>query len=182
LVQSKACKIEQVAKPLPLEQKRLPLAHTAGIEETRLAAREDEMNAAAEEKVGPVEPSRLHQALGIYQSALAASAADAGANGAERADEPASLRGMLAVKREFPDPKEFLSLSLRLKRFTEVLGDKKLIKWGMVKHSEGGLELHDAVVNALAAAPFRKSGVLDKDAFHELVKAEYTRLEAAEKM
>jgi hypothetical protein len=165
-----------------LEQKRLLPAHTAGMEETRLAAREDEMNAAAEEKVGPVEPSRLHQALGIYQSALAASAADVGANGAEHADEPASLRGMLAVKREFPDPKEFLSLSLRLKRFTEVLGDKKLIKWGMVKHSEGGLELHDAVVNALAAAPFRKSGVLDKDAFHELVKAEYTRLEAAEKM
>jgi hypothetical protein len=85
------------------------------------------------------------------------------------------------VKREFPDPKEFLSLSLRLKRFTEVVSDKKLIKWGMVKHSEGGLEIHDAVVNALAAAPFRKSGVLDKDAFHELVKAEYKKLEAAEK-
>jgi hypothetical protein len=62
-----------------------------------------------------------------------------------------------------------------------VIGDKKLVKWGMVKHSEGGLEIHDAVVNALAAAPFRKSGVLDKDAFHELVKAEYNRLEAAEK-
>ena len=138
------------------------------------------MNAAVEEKVGPVEPRRLQQALGVYQSALAAQASDAGANDTE--NKPASLRGLLAVKREFPDPKEFLSLSLRLKRFTEVLGDKKLIKWGMVKHSEGGLELHDAVVNALAAAPFRKSGVLDKDAFHELVKAEYTRLEAAEKM
>jgi hypothetical protein len=37
------------------------------------------------------------------------------------------------------------------------------------------------VVNALAAAPFRKSGVLDKDVFHELVKAEFNRLEAAEK-
>jgi hypothetical protein len=139
------------------------------------------MNAAAEEKVGPVEPGRLHQALGVYQSALAAQASDAGANDTESADEPASLRGILAVKREFPDPKEFLSLSLRLKRFTEVIGDKKLIKWGMVKHSEGGLEIHDAVVNALAAAPFRKSGVLDKEAFHELVKAEYNRLEAAEK-
>jgi hypothetical protein len=137
------------------------------------------MNAATEEKVSPVEPERLHQALGIYQSALVASE-PAATDGAEP-DEPASLRGMLAVKREFPDPKEFLSLSLRLKRFTEIVSDKKLIKWGMIKHSEGGLEIHDAVVNALAAAPFRKSGVLDKDVFHELVKAEYTRLEAVEK-
>jgi hypothetical protein len=137
------------------------------------------MNAATEEKVSPVEPERLHQALGIYQSALVAGEPTA-ADGAEP-DEPASLRGMLAVKREFPDPKEFLSLTLRLKRFTEIVSDKKLIKWGMIKHSEGGLEIHDAVVNALAAAPFRKSGVLDKDVFHELVKAEYTRLETVEK-
>jgi hypothetical protein len=61
-----------------------------------------------------------------------------------------------------------------------VVGDKKLIKWGMVQRSEGGVEVHDAVINALAAAPFRKSGVLDKPAFHSLVKAEYTRLEAGE--
>jgi hypothetical protein len=164
-----------------LEQKRFPLAHGAGMEETRAAAWEDEMSAATEEKVGPVEPERLHQALGIYQSALVAKAPEAGASESENADEPASLRAMLAVKREFPDPKEFLSLSVRLKHFTEVVSDKKLTKWGMVKHSEGGLEIHDAVVNALAAAPFRKSGVLDKEVFHELVKAEYTRLEAAEK-
>ena len=184
LVQSdsrKNGKIEEVAKLLPLEQKLLPLAHGAGMEETWIAAREDEMSAVTEEKIAPVEPERLHQALGIYQSALMAKVPEAGASEPEVADEPASLRGMLAVKREFPDPKEFLSLSLRLKRFTEVVSDKKLIKWGMVKHSEGGLEIHDAVVNALAAAPFRKSGVLDKDAFHELVKAEYTRLEVAEK-
>jgi hypothetical protein len=134
------------------------------------------MNVASEEKVNPVEPERLHQALGIYQSALVT-----GSDGASTEDERASLRAMLAVKREFPDPKEYFSLSLRLRRFTEIVSDKKLLKWGMVKHSEGGLEVHDAVVNALAAAPFRKSGVLDKDVFHELVKAEYTRLEAAEK-
>ena len=139
------------------------------------------MNAATEEKVNPVEPERLHQALGIYQSVLVAGEPDAGADGASTEDEPASRRAMLAVKREFSDPNEFLSLSLRLQRFTEIVSDKKLLKWGMVKHSEGGLEVHDAVVNALAAAPFRKSGVLDKDVFHELVKAEYTRLEAAEK-
>ncbi|MGA2998270.1 hypothetical protein [Bradyrhizobium sp.] len=139
------------------------------------------MSAATEEKINPVEPVRLHQALGIYQSALIAGEPDAGGEGAASPDEPASLRAMLAVKREFPDPKEYLSLSLRLQRFTEIVSDKKLLKWGMVEHSEGGLEVHDAVVNALAAAPFRKSGVLDKDVFHELVKAEYTRLEAAEK-
>jgi hypothetical protein len=139
------------------------------------------MTAASEEKVNSVAPDRLHQALGIYQSALMASEPDTGSERASTEDEPASLRAMLAVKREFPDPKEYLSLSLRLRRFTEIVSDKKLLKWGMVKHSEGGLEVHDAVVNALAAAPFRKSGVLDKDVFHELVKAEYSRLEAAEK-
>jgi hypothetical protein len=139
------------------------------------------MSAATEDKVEPVKPERLHQALGIYQSALVAGDAANDADGTASADNSAVLRGISAVKREFPDPKEFLSLSLRLQRFTEIVSDKKLIKWGMVKHSEGGLEIHDAVVNALAAAPFRKSGVLDKDAFHELVKAEYNRLEAAEK-
>ena len=139
------------------------------------------MSAATEEKVEAVRPERLHQALGIYQSALVESMPDRAADESAAPGEPANLRGLQAVKREFPDPKEFLSLSLRLMRFTEVVGDKKLIKWGMVKSSEGGLEIHDAVVNALAAAPIRKSGVLDKDVFHELVKAEFNRLEADEK-
>ena len=140
------------------------------------------MSAVSEEKVNAVEPERLHQALGIYQSALIAGEPGTAAEGAASPDEePASLRAMHAVKREFPDPNEYLSLSLRLRRFTEIVSDKKLLKWGMVKHSEGGLEVHDAVINALAAAPFRKSGVLDKDVFHELVKTEFTRLEAAEK-
>ena len=130
---------------------------------------------ASEEKVSPVKPERLHQALGIYQMALVEKSAD---NGADASD---NVRGLRAVQREFPDVAEFQSLSVRLKHFTEVLGDRKLIKWGMVKHSEGGIEIHDAVVNALATAPFRKSGVLDKDVFHELVKAEYNRLEAEEK-
>jgi hypothetical protein len=138
------------------------------------------MSAGTEEKVEPVAPERLHQALGIYQSALIASAPEDQADGSA-SSEPASVRAMTAVKHEFPEAAEFLSLSLRLQRFTEIVSDKKLAKWGMVKHSEGGLEIHDAVVNALAAAPFRKSGVLDKDVFHELVKAEYNRLEAVEK-
>ena len=140
------------------------------------------MSAVSEEKVNPVEPERLHQALGIYQSTLIAGESGIGAeDAASPGEEPASLRAMLAVKREFPDPNEYLSLSLRLRRFTEIVSDRTLIKWGMVKHSEGGIEVHDAVVNALAAARFRKSGVLDKDVFHELVKAEFNRLEAVEK-
>src|SRR5947209_11950255 len=112
----------------------------------------------ADDKVSPVKPERLHQALGVYQSALVES--DEGA--ANASAEPASVRGLAAVKREFPDPAEFVSLSYRLQHFTEVVTDKTLAKWGMVKHSEGGLEVHDAVLNALAAAPFRKSGVLDR--------------------
>jgi hypothetical protein len=138
------------------------------------------MSATAEDKVGPVKPERLHQALGIYQSALAAKE-ESDADEAAAAGETASHRAILAVRREFPDAGEFQSLSVRLLHFTEILGDKKLVKWGMVTHSQGGIEIHDAVVNALAAAPFRKSGVLDKVAFHALVKAEYNRLEAEEK-
>ncbi len=134
---------------------------------------------AGEEKVSPVKPERLHQALGVYQMALVEK--PAGGGDASSPAEPGSVRGLRAVQREFPDAAEFQSLSVRLKHFTEVVSDKKLIKWGVVKHSEGGLEIHDAVVNALAAAPFRKSGVLDKDVFHDLVKAEYNRLEADEK-
>jgi hypothetical protein len=140
------------------------------------------MSAATAEKIGPVKPERLHQALGVYQMALAEKAGERDAEASEASPvESDRVRGMRAVKREFPDDSEFQSLSVRLQHFSEVLGDKKLIKWGMVKHSEGGLEIHDAVVNALASAPFRKSGVLDKPAFHTLVKAEYNRLEAEEK-
>ena len=136
------------------------------------------MTAKAEERIGPVEPVRFHQALGIYQAALVATLPVDDMDG-----KPASIAvnpGIVAVKKEFSDPKEFESLSFRLQRFSEIIADRKLIKWGMVKHSEGGIEVHDAVINALATAPFRKSGVLDKSAFHVLVKAEYSRLETAE--
>jgi hypothetical protein len=138
------------------------------------------MNSSVEEKIRPVDPERFHQALGVYQAALAAEAPQAGASDASAEADVPGNRGIVAVKKEFPDAGEFHSLSLRLQRFAEIISDRKLIKWGMVQHSEGGIEVHDAVINALAAAPFRKSGVLDKPAFHSLVRAEYTRLEAAE--
>jgi hypothetical protein len=150
------------------------------------------MSSSSEERVPPVDPARFHLALGVYQLALATEGAAANASespsppvekGAATAAPSADIlanRAILAVRKEFPDTEEFQSLSLRLQRFAEVVGDKKLIKWGMVKYSEaGGVEIHDAVINALATAPFRKSGVLDKTAFHSLVKAEYTKLEAS---
>jgi hypothetical protein len=145
------------------------------------------MSSDSEEKIRPIDPERFHLALGVYQAALAA---EASANAIDKASsataaspaEPHGNRGILAVRKEFPDREEFQSLSLRLQRFPEVIADKKLIKWGMVQYTKsGGFEIHDAVINALATAPFRKSGVLDKPAFHALVKAEYTRLMAAEK-
>jgi hypothetical protein len=153
-----------------------------------------EMSPGSEERVSPVDPERFHLALGVYQAALAAAGAEANAGeasstrvekGGVAAAPPAEIpasRAIRAVKKEFPDSGEFQSMSLRLQRIAEIVGDKKLIKWGMVKYDEaGGFEIHDAVINALATAPFRKSGVLDKPAFHSLVKAEYTRLEAVEK-
>ena len=152
------------------------------------------MNAKAAERIAPIDPERFHRALGVYQAAIAAQdssetsgasfteAIQEGSFTAARPDDTPGIRGILAVKKEFPDAQEFQNLSLRLQRFAEVIGDRKLLKWGMVKYTAaGGFEIHDAVINALATAPFRKSGVLDKPAFHTLVKAEYSRLEAAEK-
>ena len=146
------------------------------------------MTAKTTEKIAPIDPERFHRALGVYQAAVAAQKSpEAGGESSsqgqkQEADGAAGIRGILAVKKEFPDAKEFQSLSLRLQRFSEVIGDKKLAKWGMVAYTKnGGFEIHDAVINALAKAPFRKSGVLDKPAFHTLVKAEYSKLEAAEK-
>ena len=151
------------------------------------------MSAKAVEKIEPIDPERFHRALGVYQAAIAAQEPEMPGDratetvqndsaAAARPEDAAGIRGILAVKKEFPDAQEFQNLSLRLQRFAEVIGDRKLAKWGMVKYTAaGGFEIHDAVINALATAPFRKSGVLDKPAFHTLVKAEYSRLEAAEK-
>jgi hypothetical protein len=141
------------------------------------------MSSKASGKIAPIDPERFHRALGLYQAAVAAEASPAAAPSASQADAQnvAGVRGILAVKKEFPDAEEFHSLSLRLQRFAEVIGDKKLAKWGMVSYTNhGGFEIHDAVINALAKAPFRKSGVLDKPAFHTMVKAEFERLKATE--
>lgn len=142
----------------------------------------------SEEKIRPVEPARFHKALGLYQAALAAEGLKASvqassphpaATDGPQPTDVSAIGAILVLKKEFPEPGEFHSLSHRLGRLAEVIGDKKLARWGMVKYSPGGgFEIHDAVINALATAPFRKSGVLDKVAFHDLVKAELTRVEA----
>jgi hypothetical protein len=141
------------------------------------------MSSKAAGKIAPIDPERFHRALGIYQAAVAAEASPAGdpSGSPTEAQDVAGIRAILAVKKEFTDAGEFQSLSLRLQRFAEVIADNKLAKWGMVSYTNhGGFEIHDAVINALAKAPFRKSGVLDKPAFHDLVKAEFERLKAEE--
>jgi hypothetical protein len=95
-------------------------------------------------------------------------------------DIPAN-RGMLAVKKEFPDAEEFQCMSFRLLTFSEVIKNRQLIRMRLVRKRESGeIEVHDAVINALAMAPFSKSGALDKPAFLALVKSEHKRLELVE--
>jgi hypothetical protein len=90
-------------------------------------------------------------------------------------------RGILAVKKEFPDPAEFESMGFRLLTVGEIVRDRKLRKWGLVREGEAGaIEIDDAVVNALALAPFRRSGKLDREKFLALVKSERERIEGEE--
>lgn len=104
---------------------------------------------------------------------------DAGEVTGLRLADIAPNRGMMAVKKEFADPDEFQHIGFRILTFSEVIHLPKLTKMGMVQRDENGnLEVHDAVVHALAKAPFRKSGTLDKPAFLALVKTERERIES----
>lgn len=88
-------------------------------------------------------------------------------------------RGILALKQQFPDSDDLESMSFRILTLSEVLRDKKLSKLGVVRIDEdGNTEIHDAVVSALATAPFRKSGKLDMAAFIAIVKSEFKRIES----
>jgi hypothetical protein len=90
-------------------------------------------------------------------------------------------RGMLAVKKEFPDPAELESIGFRMLTFPAVLKMNALKEMGLIRQvEENQTEIHDAVVVALAQAPFKKSGSLDEKAFIELVKLERERIEAEE--
>jgi hypothetical protein len=138
------------------------------------------------ERIKPVDPERFRFALGVYCAAAALKGPapnpeefgidiledDGSATRISFTDRPEN-RGMLAVKKEFPDPAEFQSMSFRLLTFGEIMKDRKLRKWGLVRDGETGqTEIHDAVISALATAPFRKSGALDRGAFLASVKAE----------
>ena len=88
---------------------------------------------------------------------------------------------MLEVKKEFPDPAEFQSMTFRLLTFNEIIKDRKLRKWRLVRDGETGqTEIQDAVIGALATALFRKSGALDRDAYLASAKAEQRKMEAEE--
>jgi hypothetical protein len=146
------------------------------------------------ERIKPIDPERFQFALGVYDAAAAMKGpydnpqqfglnvveVDGSTTRIAFADIPDN-RGMLAVRKEFPDPAEFQSMGFRLFTFARIMKDRKLRKMGLVREGEGGhTEIHCAVINALAMAPFRKSGALDRTAFLALVKSEHKRIEAEE--
>lgn len=60
----------------------------------------------------------------------------------------------------------------------EVVRMERLSKLGVIQVDEAGqLMVHDSVIYALAGAPYRKSGKLDKVAFVAAVKSEFDRIE-----
>lgn len=138
------------------------------------------------ERIRPVDPERFRFALGVFQAAAAMKGPfpnpqnfslhivddDRTANTISFTDIPEN-RGMIAIKKEFPDPEEFQCIGFRILTFSEVIKNDKLVSMGLIRMDEHGqTEVHDSVILALAQAPFRKSGALDKKAFIELVKYE----------
>lgn len=146
------------------------------------------------QRITAVDPARFHFALGVFCAAAAMKGPyanpqqfsvnlvedDGSATNIRFTDIPAN-RGMLAVKKEFPDPDEFERIGFRLLTFSEVIQNRQLIRMGLVREGESGrIGVHDAVIDALAMTPFRKSGALDKPAFLALVKSELKRLKLVE--
>lgn len=150
------------------------------------------MASNSEQRVKPVDPERFHFALGVYRAAadLKGPAPNPQEYGLDIVDDDGSVmrlsfadraenRGMLAVKNEFPDDAEFKGMGVRLMTLSEIIRDRKLRKWGLIRDGETGqIEIHPAVISALATAPFRQSGTLDRTAFLALVKAEQRKIEA----
>jgi hypothetical protein len=144
-------------------------------------------------RIKAVDPERFHFALGVFSAAAAMKGpypnpqtfsvnivdTDGSATRIAFTDRPEN-RGMVALKSEFPDAEEFECISFRILTLPEVIRNRQLIGRGLVRDGENGLEIHDAVVNALAIAPFRKSGALDKSAFLALVKSEHKKLQEIE--
>jgi hypothetical protein len=65
-------------------------------------------------------------------------------------------RGLLAIKKQFPDPAEFQCMGFRPMTVSQILKEPKLRKMGSIRDGQDGqIEIHQAVINALALAPFR---------------------------
>jgi hypothetical protein len=63
---------------------------------------------------------------------------------------------LLAIKKQFPDPAEFQCMGFRPMTVGQILKEPKLRKMGSIRDGQDGqIEIHQAVINALALAPFR---------------------------
>jgi hypothetical protein len=146
------------------------------------------------ERIRAVDPERFRFALGVYAAAAAMKGPypnpeefslnlvdDDGSVSEIRFTDRPENRGMIALKGEFPDLEELECIGFRIMTMPKVIKNRQLIKMGLIRNGESGnIEIHDAVVNALAKVPFRKSGALDKSVFLALVRSERQRLEAIE--
>lgn len=145
------------------------------------------------ERIKPVDRDRFKFALGVFGAAaeLKGPAPNPTQFGVNIVDDDGSVsairftdrpenRGLLALKREFAEAPDLESMSFRILNLPEVIRIERLSKWEVVQvDGAGQLMVHDSVIYALAQAPFRKSGKLDKIAFVAAVKSEYARMEGA---
>lgn len=144
------------------------------------------------ERIKPVEPERFKFAVGVWGAAaeLKGPAPNPNQYSVNLVDDDDSVmeirladraenRGLLAIRREFPGADDLESISFRILNMGAVVRMERLSKMGVIQVDETGqLLVHDSVIYALARAPFRKSGKLDKAAFVAAVKSEFDRIEA----
>ena len=144
------------------------------------------------ERIKPVDPERFRFAVGVFGAAaeLGGPAPNPTQFGVNIVDDDGSAteirftdrpenRGLLAVRKEFPDAPDLESMSFRILSLGEVVRMERLSKLGVIHVDEAGqLMVRDSVIYALAGAPYRKSGKLDKAAFVAAVKSEFDRIEA----
>lgn len=143
------------------------------------------------ERIKPVDPDRFKFAVGVFGAAaeLKGPAPNPAQFGVNIVDDDGSVtafrftdrpenRGILALKREFPDSPDLESMSFRILSMGDVVRMDRLSKLEVIQVDDAGqLMVHDSVIYALARVPFRKSGKLDKAALVAAVKSEYKRME-----
>jgi hypothetical protein len=142
------------------------------------------------ERIKPVDRDRFKFALSVFGAAadLKGPTPNPAQYGVNIRDDDGSVtefrftdrpenRGLLAVKREFKGTSDLESMCFRILNLPEVIRMERLSRLEVVQIGEGQTMIHDSVIYALAQAPFRKSGKLDKAAFVAAVKSEYQRIE-----